>query len=377
MVHRHTIITFIILFLSTTPTLANNESLANRINFAELPKKNYLRSNESCILKSYWLSIEGKHSLSNRMVASCRDCRYSLAINRYYCNLTKANNYFWLNDYKASSRVYYSMINDSIINEALTSSNIESIESMAKNLANTELQIKKQPIYLSLDDKQKFYTVSETSTFIADTGAIFGSIDSRFCNHLIAGKGLSATYTGQVVKSDICQTRLNNNDSLPLLRSNINIVGQAYLNSFNQIFFSNKKANASQMLYKDGGIVFFLADIEFGEKIYNNLKICLDSGALNTSFTPSFYSLIKQRILNLSVKKLTTITPFGRGEGYAKILDKAFLHTKSGYSLNLESVPVFLRGHVFNQCDAVLGSKAISSLIGSIDYKNSKVHLIK
>lgn len=365
-----------IFFSFILPSQGNSEqALGKRINYAELPIADYMSSKESCILKGYWLSLEGEHSQSIKQIQSCSECKKTKLLNRYYCNLIQINNFFWLNNTIALSNSYYSMANDKLIS-TLPNETITNIINLAEILTVIEIDSDGNYDNLILNFSNGYPIFEhENQRYIVDTGALFGSLTRNHCHTQTSEKLQITSFSGKSTYEEICIMNLPNLGKFPAIVASQNILGQTFIKQFNQIVFSTSSSFSIKKLYKDNPLLFFTGDFESSGLIVNNIKYCLDSGSLTTTLMPSIYKKIRSSLRNRKIKEFTIDTPMGKTRTLGKLSDASTLILNKNLKIKMNKIPALFRNEAFNQCDIVLGTDIISKAILRIDLKNSDIYI--
>lgn len=372
---KHIFLIALLVYANTA--LSDEESLeylAKRINYAELPIPEYLQSTESCVLKANWLSLEGHNDESINTLNSCAECSSDILINSYYCFLIKANNYFWKKEMQSTARVYYSMANSLVLYENLSNIELGDMVRLGSNFKHVKLKVQNENLLVKKEGEYFTKNINGIE-FIVDTAAMFGSIKPSNCNNKLALKTQVSSYTGQRSLQESCLLRFNDT-IIPVIISDKNIVGQVYLNQYSGLVFNDEKPISPVKLYKDGIIFFFLGKLNYKTVHYINTKVCVDSGALQTTIMPSIYKKLKPELSELPIQQFIFKTPLGEQSTLGKVLPESKLSfSQNDILINLEDTPVLFRNTAFNQCDIVLGVDTISKFIQRIDITNSKVYM--
>lgn len=376
MVRKHSISYLLLPILLAVSLNAHTENnLSQRVNYAELPSDGYMQSAESCVIKSYWLSIEGKSKKSNNFLNQCKECKSNNLINKYYCNLIKINNYFWLQNFEALSRSYFSMANDPGIS-SLPRDTINHILNLGKMYSLIVKYKSKKHNKLIVSYVNGYPTFNYNyQDYIVDTGAVFSSLTNDSCKDSTSEKLLVTSYSGENSYERICMLDLENYGVFPATISNKNILGQVFINQFNKVIFSSELTSIRKKLYKDNPLIFFEGSLKLQGKSLDTIKYCLDSGSLTTTIMPSVYRKIKETIKHKNIKEFSIETPMGNTKTLGKLSDNLTFVLHENLSIQVKEIPALFRNNAFNQCDIVLGNDLIYQNVIALDLLNSQIHL--
>lgn len=153
-----------------------------------------------------------------------------------------------------------------------------------------------------------------------------------------------------------------------------NLLGLNFLKNFELVVFNKSKDFYSIELLEDSTNLFSIGYISIDGVKFNNLNLCIDTGAASSAIVTKGYKKIRSNIRGRKIQKIRVNDIGGSKYILGKKIEKMTVGLGTS-NLILENVAALSKVNASTGCDAILGRDFLSKKLISIDFKSRKLNI--
>lgn len=345
--------------------------LSNAIATSNIPLLDEFSKSGSCIANGMLNHLKQNVHESILAFSACSTCSEGTLDQIYNCAVTNHSNYLHIEKKELSISVLEELLiyldnhNEKVLIKNVKTK-IKQITSMTVN------RIKPQgKLVASKSFKTKLAFNKKIKEFIIDTGATINSSSQKNALELPTAV---LSYSGKTVSDTPMMRLLIGDVETDFVQGDLDLIGWNYLNHFDEVSFGVPLDKFTQQYYFDSGKMFIQGDLKIKGELYEDINICLDTGAINTSISANAFKKNRNMLTNLPIKILIQNEFGGLSKSVVKILPEVSVHIGSELIV-LKDTPVFLKESVATPCWITLGITQLEGFLIGIDIQNRKVSL--
>lgn len=312
---------------------------------------------------------------------TCQVCSTKFS-TQYNCAIFAAHSFVQHNQFSEAAMTLQKFISDN--HEQLTSMphilevlslKIKKYRVLSKKLTS-KVKASKAPVLFDQQFRFVGAKLMQYQTYTIDSAAGFSTTIQAPAKNLL--KAQISTFSGAEHLLSFGPINLLGQSSFAYYGVNENLMGIYDIERLSVLESAdNRNMPVTKVdLFRDQNNFFFQAVLRFAGNTFNNVNVCLDTGAKSSVFMPKLYKKTRHLLRHKGTVKFSVTEVVGKMETLGKVVDNSELLI-GDTTMSLTKTPIFYRASTSFICDIVLGRDVLSKTTVSFSLKERYWRFIK